>query len=148
MSEFTFVYIPQKFFKGKRFADFLADHPFLEIGIKQSVELGIYGAEKKPWILKFDGSIIENSVGAGIVIICPRGVKITLSLNMASECTNNQAKCEDLVIGLEILLVLGAKDVQVIGDSQLVLWYFTVEYKCNSFLLECCFTTAIQLLLL
>ena len=102
-------------------ADFLADYSSLEIGTEQSVELGIYGVEKGPWILKFDGSSIENSVGTGIAIVSPRGVKITLSFNLAFECTNNQAKYEALVISLEILLDLRVKDVRVIGDSQLVL---------------------------
>ena len=97
--------------------DFLADHPSLEIGTKQSVELGIYGAEKESWILKFDGSSIENSASIGIVIISPRGVKTILSFNMAFGCTNNQAEYEALVIDLKILLDLGEKDVRVIRDS-------------------------------
>ena len=58
----------------------------------------------------------------------------------------NQAEYEALMIGLEILLELGAKDVRVIGDSQLVLGQLTREYKCNSLLLTTYLTTAIQLL--
>ena len=50
------------------------------------------------------------------------------------------------MIGLEILLDLRAKDVLVIGDSQLVLWKLTGEYKCNNFLLTPYFNAAIQLL--
>ena len=70
------------------------------IRTKHSVELGIYGAEIEPWILKFDGSCIKNLVGARIVIISPRGVKTTLSFNLDFECTNNQAEYEALVIWL------------------------------------------------
>ena len=54
------------------------------------------------------------------MIISPRGVKTTLSFNLAFECTNNQAEYEALVIGLEIQLELGAKDVLVIRDSQVI----------------------------
>ena len=50
----------------------------------------------------------ENSVRAGIVIVSPKGIKTTLSFNLAFKCTNNQAKYEALVICLEILLELGA----------------------------------------
>ena len=85
------------------------------------MDLGIYGAKNKPWILKFDGSSIKTSTGAGIVIISPRGVKTTLYFNMAFKCTNNQAEYEALVIGLEILLERREKDVRVIRNSQLVL---------------------------
>ena len=50
------------------------------------------------------------------------------------------------MIGLEILLDLGAKDVRVIGDSELVLRQLTGECKCNNLLLTPYFTAAIQLL--
>ena len=80
------------------------------------------------------------------MIISPRGVKTTLSFNLDFECTNNQAKYEALVIGIEILLELGAKDVQVIGDFQLVLRQLIGEYKCNKLLLAPYVTAAIQLL--
>ena len=146
LSEFTLVYFPNKSIKGKALTDFLADHHSLDIGKEQSMELGIYGEEKEPWILKFDGLSTKNSVSSGIVVMPPRGIKTTLSLNLAFECTNNQAEYEALVIGLEILLDLGAKDVRVIGYSQLVLWQLTWEYKCNNLLLAPYFTTIIQLL--
>ena len=54
------------------------------------------------------------------MIISPKGVKTTLSFNLAFECTNNQAEYEALVIRIEIQLELGAKDVRVIGDSQVI----------------------------
>ena len=63
---------------------------------------------------------MENSTGDAIVIISPKGIKTTLSFNLAFKCTNNQAKNEALVIGLEILLELGAQEIHIIGDFQLV----------------------------
>ena len=60
---------------------------------------------------------MENSVGARIVIISPKGIKTTLSFNLAFKCTNNQAEYEALVIGLEILIKLGVQEVHIIGDS-------------------------------
>ena len=128
------VYFPHKSIKGQALVDFLGVHPFLEIRVEQSVELGIYGVEKEPWIPQFDGLSTENSAGAGMVIISPRGVKTTLSFNLAFECTNNQAECEALVMGLDILLEHRGKDVRVIEDSQLVLRQLTWEYKCNNLL--------------
>ena len=50
----------KQYYLGSNQTDFLAGHYFLKIKAEQSVELGIYGAEKEPWILKFDGSSIEN----------------------------------------------------------------------------------------
>ena len=42
LSEFTLVYFTHKSVKGQALTDFLANHPFLDIRTKQSVELGIY----------------------------------------------------------------------------------------------------------
>ena len=86
----------------------MADYPSLEIKLKKDVELGIYEVERQPWVLKFDGSSTEKSTGAGIVIISPKGIKTTLSFTLAFKCTNNQAEYQALVIGLGILLELGA----------------------------------------
>ena len=99
----------------------MADHLLLKIKLEKDVELGIYEVERWPWVLKFDGSSTENSVGAGIVIISPKGINTTLSFNLSFKCTNNQAEYEALVIDLEILLELGAQEVHIIRDSQLVL---------------------------
>ena len=66
------------------------------------MELGIYEVERRPWVLKFDGSSKENSVGAGIVIISPKGIKTTLSFNLAFKCTKKQDQYDALVILLEL----------------------------------------------
>ena len=89
LSKIILIYFTHKSIKGQTLANCLANHHSLYIKKEKSVELGIYGAEKEPWILKFDVSSIEKSAGAGIVIISPRGVKTTLSLNLAFKCTNN-----------------------------------------------------------
>ena len=110
------------------------------------MELGIYEVERRPWVLKFDGSSTEKSDGAGIVIVSPKGIKTTLSFNLAFKCTNNQAEYEALVIGLEILMELGAQEVHIIGDSQLLLQHLIGEYKCNNLLLAPYYTAFTQLL--
>ena len=102
------VYFPHKSIKGQALANFLADHPSLKIQPKRDVEFGIYEVERRPWILKFDGSSTEKSTGAGIVIISPKGINTTLSFNLAFKCTNNQAEYEALVVGFEILMELQA----------------------------------------
>ena len=110
------------------------------------MELGIYELERRPWILKFDGSSTKKFTRVRIVIISPKGIKTTLFFNLAFKCTNNQAEYEALVIGLEILMELGAQEVHIIGDSQLVLRQLTREYKCNSLLLAPYYNASTQLL--
>ena len=47
------------------------------------------------------------------------------------DTTNNRAEYEALIIGLEILIELGASEVEVFGDSELVINQLNREYKCK-----------------
>ena len=107
---------PHKLVKGQALANFMVDHPSSEIQLENDVELRIYKVERWPCILKFDGSSMEKSVVTGIVIISPKGIKTTLSFNFPFKCTNYQDGYEALVIGFEILMDLGAKEVHIIRD--------------------------------
>ncbi|XP_050211728.1 uncharacterized protein LOC126661889 [Mercurialis annua] len=129
MSEFTLVYVPQKAVKGQVLVDFLLDHPGVDI------KEGIGCMELHPWKLWFDGSRTEKGAGAGIVIVSPSGARFTTSCSLTFKCTNNQAEYETLILGLEILMELGAKSIQVWGDSLLVIKQVSGEYKCESKLL-------------
>lgn len=100
----------------------------------------------QPWELKFDGSSTEASAGAGIVITSSKGVKTAISFNLAFPCTNNQAEYEALVIGLEVLKDLGARDVLLTEDSQLVLKQLSGKFKCTSISLAPYYTAASQIL--
>ena len=140
------VYFPHKLVKGQALANFVVDHPSLEIQLEKDVELGIYEVEMRPWVFKFDGSSTEKSAGAGIVIMSPKGIKATLYFNLAFKCTNNQAEYEALVIDLEILMELGVQEVHIIRDSQLVFRQLTREYKCNILFMAPYYTASTQLL--
>ncbi|XP_073121324.1 uncharacterized protein [Henckelia pumila] len=132
LTEFKLIYCSQKSIKGQTIAEFLAHHLGSDESILEKVEISVYGIEEPPWTLEFDGSSTEGTAGADIVIISPTGVKTALTFNLDFSCTNNQAEYKALVIGLEVLKDLRAKNVQVIGDSQLVLRQVAGEYKCTS----------------
>ena len=62
------------------------------------------------------------------------------------ECSNNEAEYEALIMGLELLIARGAKNVKIIGDSQLVIKQMRQEYHCISENLFKYFTIATRLL--
>ncbi|XP_073290991.1 uncharacterized protein [Primulina huaijiensis] len=124
----------------------IADHPSLDEFIGEQVGFPFCGVGVRSWELKFDGSSTETTAGARIVITSSRGVKIALSFNLGFPCTNNQAEYEALVIGLEILKDLGAKELLISGNSQLVLKQLSGEFKCTSLSLAPHYTAASQLL--
>ncbi|XP_050233247.1 uncharacterized protein LOC126681740 [Mercurialis annua] len=130
MFEFTLVYVPQKAVKGQVLADFLADHPGITLR-----EETINFCDIDIWEMWFDGSRTSQGAGAGVHIISPLGASYQLSFRFQFECTNNHAEYEVLIFSLEILAELGAKAINVKGDSLLVIKQVIGEFKCESELL-------------
>lgn len=77
----------------------------------------------------FDGSRTTQSVGAGIVIESPIGRVIEFSFQLDFDCSKNQAEYEALIIGLEILIKLKARNGHILGDSQLATKQLNGEYN-------------------
>ncbi|XP_070667408.1 uncharacterized protein [Malus domestica] len=97
--------------------------------------------------LYFDGSCTQNITGAGIVIIDPKGFHHCYSFLLDyQEITNNRAKYEALIIGLEILMELGATEVEVFGDSELVINQLNGEYKYRHITMAGYYLATMQLL--
>jgi ribonuclease HI len=64
------------------------------------------------------------------VIISPSGVYIDLSIRSEFTCTNNEVEYESLLHGLEYLRDLGARDVDMFGDSNLIMQQIRGDSHC------------------
>ncbi|XP_058208221.1 uncharacterized protein LOC131321234 [Rhododendron vialii] len=146
LMEFSFQYIPQKVVKGQALADFLADHPRVDIDDGPEQGLNALEISLTPWTLLFDGSRTQEVSGCGVIIISPQGLRTELSFQFDFPCTNNLAEYEAVVIGLEILKDLEAREVQVIGDSNLVINHLAGAFKCYSEDLASYYMAAMQLI--
>ncbi|GKU99855.1 hypothetical protein SLEP1_g12638 [Rubroshorea leprosula] len=132
--------------KGQALADFLADHPCLDVNADEDKGINLFLIDLVPWRLIFYGSSTNQAFEARIIIVSPYGIKTQWCFQLDFEYTNNQAKYEALVIGLELLVELKVPSVEIVGDSQLVLKQLSGEYKCTSVVLSPYFVIAIQLL--
>jgi len=136
LSEFSLNYQLLKAMKGKIVSNFIVDHSLVE------VTQGF--VENQPWILYFDGSSHKNGTRVGIFIISPLNIPMKFKSKIKDFCPNNEAEYE--AVGLEILLGLGARNVVIKGDSELVVKQLTREYKCISENLLSYFVSANSLL--
>jgi ribonuclease HI len=99
--------------KGQAVANFIVDHA---IEVDHPISL----IQLSPWRLYFDGLICAKGQGVGCVIVSLVGVDIDLSVRLKFVCTNNQVEYESLLHGLGYLRDLRARDVDVFGDSNLI----------------------------
>jgi len=92
LSEFDLRYESAKAVKGQIMADFVTQHR----GVVETLEI-------MPWTLFFDGSMCDRGAGIDILLISPQGRKYEFSLPIVATSTNNQAKFQALIKGLELL---------------------------------------------
>ncbi|XP_025647982.1 uncharacterized protein [Arachis hypogaea] len=142
LTEFDLQYVPAKAVKRQVIADFFVDN---SKGLNDQ-GANIIDVEVNYSKLYFDGSKHKDSAGVGNLIISPEGVPLEFLFELKYPCSNNVAEYEALILGLEILIDKGALEVQILGDSQLVLKQLSKEFKCNNEMLQKYLVTAWEML--
>ncbi|XP_020972584.1 uncharacterized protein LOC110269230 [Arachis ipaensis] len=128
LTEFDLQYVPAKAVKGQVIADFLVDHS----NNLNDQGANIIDVHVDYWKLYFDGSKHKDGAGMGILIISPEEILSQFLFELKYSCSNNVAEYEALILGLEILIRKRALEVQILGNSQLVLKQLLKEFKCNN----------------
>src|SRR5256712_4112984 len=123
LSEFDIEFVTKKTVKGRVVADFLAENPVEETDEWELAfpDEHLAVIEEEVWKLFFDGSANKYGAGAGVVLETPNGEVITICKKLMFPVTNNMAEYEACILGLESLIAAGAKVVEVVGDSKLVI---------------------------
>ncbi|KAH9320198.1 hypothetical protein KI387_021967, partial [Taxus chinensis] len=99
----------------------------------QQIDFGLSPFKVK---LFFDGSKCQQGGGAGFVMIPPWGTPIPVAHKLNFECTNNMAEYEALVLGLQNSINLGARHIELFGDSELIVNQVTGVYQCKNDILQ------------
>ena len=81
----------------------------------------------------FDGAANHSGYGISVLLISPHGDHIPRSVRLAFSnqhlATNNIVEYEACILGLETALELGIRQMEVFGDSNLVLRQIQGEWK-------------------
>ncbi|XP_059310562.1 uncharacterized protein LOC132061902 [Lycium ferocissimum] len=69
----------------------------------------------------FDGAAQRDGAGAGVVFVTPQGEVLPYSFTLTQCCSNNVAEYQALILGLEMAVDMKQLQLQVFGDSQLII---------------------------
>ncbi|XP_050259944.1 uncharacterized protein LOC126705025 [Quercus robur] len=109
--------------KGRAIADHLAHYSLEEAEETQGdfLDEDIMGIEVESWKMYFDGVTNQNGSGIGVLLISPKGTHIPFSGKLNFPATNNATEYEACIMGLQAALDLGVKELEVYGDSALII---------------------------
>jgi len=132
LKQYDLVYYPQRAVKGQALADFLADHPILdnwELNDDLPGEDVFFVDILPPWEMHFDGAARHDGAGAGVVFVSPDKQILLYSFVLTQLRSNNVAEYQALNLGLQMAIEMGIKDLNIYGDSQLVINQLLEKYK-------------------
>ncbi|XP_070037010.1 uncharacterized protein [Nicotiana tomentosiformis] len=84
-----------------------------------------------PWRMYFDGAAHRGGAGVGIVFVTSQGEVLPYSFTLTHLCSNNVAEYQALILGLEMVVDMKQLQLQVFGDSQLVVNQLLGSYEVN-----------------
>uniref|UniRef100_A0A2N9IU39 G-patch domain-containing protein n=1 Tax=Fagus sylvatica TaxID=28930 RepID=A0A2N9IU39_FAGSY len=99
LSEFDILFVARKAIKGQAIADYLADYP----------------------------KRCRKRIGA--VLVSPKGQQTPIAVKLGFDCTNNMTEYEACIVGLQAALEFGAYELEVFGDSLLIVSQTNGEWQ-------------------
>uniref|UniRef100_A0A2N9HJH9 Integrase catalytic domain-containing protein n=1 Tax=Fagus sylvatica TaxID=28930 RepID=A0A2N9HJH9_FAGSY len=125
---------PIKRSRDKAIADYLADYPSEQLELMDSEfpdedVMTVEEDNQGRWKLYFDGA--ANAVGSGIgaVLVSPKGQQTPIAVKLGFDCTNNMTEYEACIVGLQAALEFGAYELEVFGDSLLIVSQTNGEWQ-------------------
>ena len=128
LTKFDIQYVTHKSIKGSVVADHLASLPVSDdISIDDDFpgEKFVSVTSIAGWRLYFDGAANQSGFGISILLISPQSDHIPISVRLTfsdhHRLTNNIVEYEACITGLETVLDLGVRQLEIYGDSNLVI---------------------------
>jgi ribonuclease HI len=104
-------------------ADFIAEFTTKDDEPKEDKE------QTSRWMAHIDGSSTKNVGGIGVILESPEGDIIKRAIRLQYTTTNNKAEYKALLTGLKLSKMLGATELDVLSDSQLIVRQVNGDYE-------------------
>uniref|UniRef100_A0A2N9FVL5 RNase H type-1 domain-containing protein n=1 Tax=Fagus sylvatica TaxID=28930 RepID=A0A2N9FVL5_FAGSY len=124
----------QKAIKGQAIADYLAYYPSEQLELMDSEfpdedMMTVNEDDHCRWKLYFDGAANTIESGIGAVLVSPKGQQTPIAVKLGFDCTNNMTEYEACIVGLQAALEFGAHELEVFGDSLLIVLQTNEEWQ-------------------
>ena len=123
LSEFNIDYRPRTAIKAQALADFIAEFTIKDDEPKEGEE------QISRWMAHIDGSSTKNAGGIGVILESLEGDIIKWAICLQYATTNNEAEYEALLIRLKLAKALGATELDICSDSQLIVGQVNGNYE-------------------
>uniref|UniRef100_A0A2N9FPS7 Integrase catalytic domain-containing protein n=1 Tax=Fagus sylvatica TaxID=28930 RepID=A0A2N9FPS7_FAGSY len=71
----------------------------------------------------------QTKIGIGAVLVSPKGQQTPIAVKLGFDCTNNMTEYEACIVGLQAALEFGAYELEVFGDSLLIVSQTNGEWQ-------------------
>jgi ribonuclease HI len=122
-SEFDIDYRPRTTIKAQALADFIAEFTTKNNEPKEDDE------QTSRWTAHIDGLSTKNAGRIGIILESLEGDIIKRAVRLQYTTTNNEAEYEAFLTGLKLAKILGATELDIRSDSQLVVGQVNGDYE-------------------
>ena len=111
--------------------DFLADHPIPSDWefFDDFPDEGVFSMEvMPPWMMFFDRAAHREGVGASVVFVSPQRQILLYLFSLSELYSNNVAEYQALIVGLQVAIKIGISQLEIFGDSKLVINQILEQY--------------------
>ena len=124
LSEFDIRYKPKTAIKGQVLADFVMEFASAELVVATQLT-----SDLPIWRLSVDEAANAQGSGAGLILTSPDGIDIEYALRFGFRASNNEAKYEAIIAGLNLAHFVEVDQLKVCSDSQLVVKQIEDSYE-------------------
>ena len=124
LSEFDIRYKPRATIKGHILVDFIKEFTLVE-----PTEATQLTPDLPIWRLSVDGAANAQGSGAGLIMTSLDEIDVEYALRYDFQASNNEAEYEAVIVGLNLTHSMEADQLEVSGDSQLVVKQIEDSYE-------------------
>ena len=123
LGEFDIKFMSRTTIKGQALADFVAKFTYPTMVLNGAIDMSSTSVEHKKdnkltnpstiWSLRIDSSSNVNGSGVGVILESPTREKINYALRLEFLASNNEAKYEALLAGLQLVKEMRAEQLRI-----------------------------------